>query len=96
MKKIKLEMNRYELIENYKDCFDLEIVQSFYTDYFYDYDYILGDFSYGRLRLKGFYNSNNKKVKEYNNYKTIKDYLEKYCATECAYFLLKKEKNLDK
>ena len=30
---------------------------------FVDFDYIFGDYSYSKLRLKGFYESNNKKAK---------------------------------
>ena len=53
MKTIKLDNNEYELIENYKDGFDLDSLKEKYTDYFYDYDYILGDWAYDKLRLKG-------------------------------------------
>ena len=53
---IKLDDISYELIENYKDGLDLDALKEKYTDYFYDYDYILGDWSYGKLRLKGFCN----------------------------------------
>ena len=96
MKKIVLENNEYEIVEDYKDCFDIEVVKNLYTDYFYDYDFILGDYSYGKLRLKGFYSEKNKKVKDLNNIKNYKDYLKNYCATECAYFLIKKQNNVDK
>ena len=50
---IKLDDIKYELMENYKDGFELDAVKEKFTDYFYDYDYILGDWSYGKLRLKG-------------------------------------------
>lgn len=42
---------------------------SHYTDFFSDYDYIVGDIAYGKLRLKGFYEETNKKAKNINNYK---------------------------
>ena len=48
---IKLEDNTYELIENYKDGYELESLKEKYTDYFYDYDYILGDWSIEIKRL---------------------------------------------
>ena len=54
MKKIKLEDIEYTLEKNYKDGFDLEELTNRYTDYFKDYDYILGDWAYNKLRLKGF------------------------------------------
>ena len=90
MKKIKLDNNEYELIENYKDGFDLEALKEKYTDYFYDYDYILGDWSYGKLRLKGFCERKNKMCKRINDIKFKDDYLKNLCSYECSYFLIKK------
>ena len=60
MKFIEVENNKYELINNYKDGFDLNEFTSHYTDFFSDYDYIVGDIAYGKLRLKGFYEETNK------------------------------------
>lgn len=90
MKNIDIEGIKYEIIENYKDAFNQEEFINRWTIYFEDYDYILGDISYGKLRLKGFYNTNNKKVNTINNHKNIEDYLKKYCSKECSYFILKK------
>ena len=33
--------NNYELVENYKDGFVFNELESKFTDYFYDYDYVL-------------------------------------------------------
>lgn len=60
------------------------------TDYFIPYDYILGDLSYGKLRFKGFYESNNKKCKKLNDISLLKEYIDNYCAYGCKWFLLKK------
>lgn len=90
MKKIVVNEREYELIVNYKDAFDSEEFMDKCTDYFYDYDYIVGDIAYSKLRLKGFYDEGNKKVKRINNYKYLNDYLEKNCAVDCKYFVLKK------
>ena len=87
---IEVENKEYELIKNYKDGFDKEEFISKYTDYFYDYDYIVGDIAYGKLRLKGFYDEKNKKVSIINNYKDLDKYLKDYCAPDCKYFILKK------
>ena len=88
--KFKIENNEYELIVNYKDGFDKEDFESKYTDYFYDYDYIVGDIAYGKLRLKGFYDEKNKKVNKINNYNNLDKYLKNNCANDCKYFVLKK------
>ncbi len=87
---IEVENKKYELIKNYKDGFSQEEFEAKYTDYFYDYDYIVGDIAYGKLRLKGFYDAKNKKVNKINNYKNVETYLKKYCANDCKYFILKK------
>lgn len=90
--KIQVENNNYEIITNYRDAFDKEDFINKCTDYFYDYDYILGDIAYSKLRLKGFYDSNNKKAKKINDFKYVDEYLKKYCANDCKYFIAKKLK----
>ena len=83
---------QYELIENVKEVFDVNEVRERWTKYFEPFDYILGDVSYGKIRLKGFYNSENKKKKEINDIKNKDAYLKDYCSFNCGYFLLKKIK----
>lgn len=92
MKKIKLENTEYELINNYKNAYNEEEVKESYTDYFTPYDYIVGDIAYNSLRLKGFYDSLNKKANKINNYKNLDTYLKENCANDCKYFILKKIK----
>ena len=86
---IEIEKNKYELIKDYKNAFDLEEFQNKCTDYFYDYDYIVGDIAYSKLRLKGFYDEKNKKVNKINNYKNVDNYLKTNCANDCKYFIVK-------
>ena len=87
---VKVNNNEYELIKNYKDAFDKEEFLSKCTDYFYDYDYIVGDIAYGKLRLKGFYDENSKKAKKINNFKDVEDYIANYCANDCKHYIVKK------
>lgn len=87
---IEVNNKKYELIKDYKEAFDKDEFISKCTDYFYDYDYIVGDIAYGKLRLKGFYNEKSKKVSKINNFKNLEDYLKKYCAPDCKYYILKK------
>jgi len=91
MKKIKLEDKEYELIKQYKDGFDLETLQEKYTEYFEGYDYILGDWAYGKLRLKGFCDKDNPLCNKINDYETIDTYIKENCAYECKYFIIKKK-----
>ena len=65
----------YKLIENYNDAFDLEEFMSKCTDYFMDYDYIVGDIAYGKLRLKGFNKKSNKNFKDINDFSKVEKYI---------------------
>ena len=80
----------YELMENYKDGFVLDEVKKLYTDYFDDYDYILGDWSYGKLRLKGFCDKRNIKCNRINDIKYKDKYIKELCSYDCRYFIIKK------
>lgn len=90
MKKYRFNELEYELIKNYKDGFDKEAAETLITDYFNNYDYIVGDWSYGKLRLKGFCDKENKINNKINNIKRLEQYIKENCAYECKYFVLKK------
>lgn len=90
MKKIKINEHEYEVVENYKDAIEIEVIKELCTDYFDIYDYILGDWSYGKLRLKGFCDKKNKNKKTINDYSGIQEYIKKYCSYECRYFIIKR------
>lgn len=89
--KIKLNEIEYEVIKNYREGFEKESVESRATDYFNDFDYIFGDWAYGKLRLKGFYKKDNKKVSKINNIENLDKYIKDNCAYDCKYFLLEKK-----
>jgi uncharacterized protein YutD len=90
MKKVLLNSKEYEIIENFNDGFDLTETESKLTDFFDEFDYVLGDWAYGKLRLKGFCDVNNKRCRDYNNIKNKDKYLKENCAFGCRYFVLKK------
>lgn len=92
MKKIEINNKEYEIIKEYKNGFDLEALKDrcAETDYFDNYDYIFGDWAYGKLRLKGFYEPDNTNCKDHNNYNNIEAYIKEYCAYECRYFIIRK------
>lgn len=89
---IELENNKYELIKDSRNGYDLEALTEKFTDYFADYDYVVGDWAYGKLRLKGFNEKGNKNYKKLNDISLLDEYIEKYCAYGCKYFVLKKIK----
>ncbi len=90
MKKILINDIEYELLENYKDGYDIDELTSKLTEYFYDYDYIIGDWAYGKLRLKGFCKKNNPLFKEINDFEKVKEYINNNCAYDCKYFIIEK------
>lgn len=92
MKKVTLNGTEYEIVENVDDCFNEEEIAEKLTEYFADFDYVFGDFSYDKVRLKGYNDSANKKVKKINDIKGLDDYKKNYCSYGARTFLLKKIK----
>ena len=90
MKKIEINGVDYEIIRNDNDCITREELAEKITDYFDDFDYIFGDYAYDKVRLKGYYESNNKKASEINNINNLDDYIANYCSYGARVFLLKK------
>ena len=88
---IKINDHVYEIIKNEKDAIDTEVLQEKITDYYDSFDYIFGDWAYGKVRLKGFNDKNNKNFKPINDYRNVDKYLKDYCAYGCRYFILKKK-----
>ena len=93
MKYIILNDKKYQLIENVKDGYDQEVVEEKTTDYFDNYDYIVGDWSYGKLRLKGFCKKENPIYNKINDIETKEEYINNNCAYGCKYFVLEKINN---
>lgn len=81
---------KYDIIKNEKDALDQELLKDKITDYYDNFDYIVGDWAYGKLRLKGFNDKTNKNFKDINDCSKIDDYINDYCAYGCKYFILKK------
>ena len=88
--KVKTEKYEYEIIKDYRDAFDKEEFLNRYTDFFEIYDYIVGDYAYGKLRLKGFYDDKNKLANNINKYSNLDKYIKDNCAYGCKYFVAKK------
>lgn len=88
MKNLVIDDRRYQLIEDYKNGFDADAIASKLTDYFYYFDYIVGDWSYGKLRLKGFCKKSNQNYREINDFSRKQQYIENNCAYDCKYFVL--------
>lgn len=87
---ITIEGYEYELIKDYREAFEEEVFQERYSDILARYDYIVGDWGYNQLRLKGFFDDKNQKATFDTKISTLQDYLYEYCNFGCAYFVLRK------
>lgn len=90
MKKVIINNVEYEVIRNDQDCIDVDLLKDKITDYFDTYDYIFGDYAYEKVRLKGYYDSNNKNANKINDIKFLDNYIKEYCSYGSRVFLLKK------
>ncbi len=93
MKEIEIGTNRYHVLKDYKDAIDIEVLKEKITDYFDDFDYIVGDWAYGKIRLKGFNSKTNKNFKPINDIDQVDEYLKNNCAFGCSYFIIAKIKD---
>ena len=93
MEVIEVNHKKYQVMRNYKDAIDIEELSEKLTDYFDDFDYIVGDIAYNKLRLKGFNSKTNKNFKPINDIDKVDDYLKEQCAVGCAYFIIAKIKD---
>lgn len=91
-KEYEFNGKKYILDKDNGEAFDYEIVKELFTDYFDPFDYVFGDTSYNKLRLKGFCNKTNKRYSKINDINTLENYIENYCAYNSKWFLLKKIK----
>ena len=64
--KITINDVTYEVVKNEKEAIDEEVLKEKITDYFDSFDYIVGDWAYGKIRLKGFNEKTNKNFKQLN------------------------------
>ncbi|USS86780.1 YutD family protein [Fructilactobacillus cliffordii] len=81
----------YSIEMNVRDAFDLGEFSNRFNPIFTHYDYIVGDWGYGQLRLTGFYRDD-RNVSEDLRYRTIQDYLLEVANLGTNYFIIK---NLD-
>lgn len=77
---------------DHKDGWNPEAFRGRYSEVLDRYDYIVGDWGYSQLRLKGFYRDNHPKVNRDTAISGMVDYINEYCNFGCAYFVLHKLK----
>lgn len=93
MKNIIINNVSYNVIKEVKDAIDASILTEKITDYYDNFDYIVGDWAYSKVRLKGFNKKGNKNFKPSNDIEKVEDYINNSCAYGCRWFILEKNKD---
>ena len=81
---------QYRLVLNYREGFDAQRLGERYSEVLARYDYIVGDWGYEQLRLKSFFDVNNRKALPDQRIDMLEDYLYEYCNFGCAYFVMQR------
>jgi uncharacterized protein YutD len=89
---IEINNINYEVVKDYRNGFNEEAFRTRYSDILTRYDFIVGDWGYGQLRLRGFFEDDNPKATFDTKISTLTEYLYEYCNFGCAYFVVKKAK----
>lgn len=87
---IRVQGISFELLENFREGWNQDAFKDRYSDVLSKFDYIVGDWGYGQLRLKGFFEDNHPKGTFDNRISFMDEYIQEYCNFGCPYFLLKK------
>ena len=90
---IQIGGKTYELIKEHRDGWNVEVFRDRYSEVLDRYDYILGDWGYNQLRLKGFYRDGHPKAGKDTSLSSLTEYINEYCNFGCAYFVLQKVKD---
>ncbi len=89
---ITVQNQIFELVKEEKDGFNEEAFKERYSEILNKYDFIVGDWGYNQLRLRGFFDDQNQKATYDTKISTLEEYIFEYCNFGCAYFVLKKVK----
>lgn len=87
---VTVEHHKFEVIEDVRNGWNEEAFMKRYSEILNKFDYIVGDWGYEQLRLRGFYENHNSKSTFDTKIGTLVDYIIEYCSFGCAYFVLKK------
>lgn len=92
---VKVGGKTFHLVYNYREGFDAEKLEQRFSDIFDKYDYIVGDWGFEQLRLKGFFSVSRKKMQSENKIDRLEDYINEYCNYGCSYFVLRRVRSQD-
>lgn len=87
---IHIANKTYEVVVDHKNGWKPEAFRDRYSEVLERYDFIVGDWGYNQLRLRGFFKDNHPKATKDSSIATLQDYLNEYCNFGCAYFIIEK------
>lgn len=90
MEHIHIQGLDYELLTDHRTAWNQEAFRKRYSEILNKYDYIVGDWGYGQLRLKGFFSDDHTRATPETKISYLQEYLNEFCNFGCAYFVLKK------
>lgn len=91
--KIRIQGFTYEMISNVRNGWNPEAFKERYNEVLSRYDYIVGDWGYGQLRLKGLFEETNRNAAFDQKIGFLDEYIQEYCNFGCPYFVVKKTEN---
>ncbi|MBA4493704.1 YutD family protein [Paenactinomyces guangxiensis] len=90
MGRIHIQGIDYELLTDHRNAWNPEAFKKRYSEILNKYDYIVGDWGYGQLRLKGFFSDEHIRATTDTKISHLQEYLNEFCNFGCAYFVLKR------
>ncbi|MEK3913458.1 YutD family protein [Paenibacillus sp. FSL H7-0331] len=80
----------YEVVVDHKNGWKPDAFKERFSEVLERYDYIVGDWGYNQLRMRGFFKDSHPKATKESMIATFQDYLNEYCNFGCAYFIIEK------
>lgn len=89
-KQIQIGDQQFNLIYENRAGWDPEMFITRYNEVLDRFDYVVGDWGYSMLRLKGFYEASHPKANHDSSIAVLQDYINEYCNFGCPYFVLRR------
>lgn len=82
--------NAYSVVHDHKNGWNPEAFRERFSEVLERYDYIVGDWGYSQLRLRGFFREPQPKAPKESVISHLYEYIHEYCNFGCAYFVIEK------
>ncbi|MGL4522190.1 MAG: YutD family protein [Bacilli bacterium] len=82
---------QFQLIIDFREGFEETAFKDRYSEILNRYDYVVGDWGYNQLRLKGFFDDQNQRAANGEaKISTLNEYLYEHCNFGAKHFVLKR------